>query len=56
MFSSTLMLSSFKGIEARRETAMRNIEDSSKQVGGVQVAKQAVTRARSKLDLNFLVL
>jgi len=31
MFSSTLMLSSFKGMEARRETAMRNIEDSSKQ-------------------------
>lgn len=32
MFSSTLMLSSFKGIESRRESAMRNIEDSSKQV------------------------
>jgi hypothetical protein len=25
------MLSSFKGIEARRETAMRHIEESSKQ-------------------------
>jgi len=33
MFSSTMMLSSFKGMEARRETAMRSIEDSSKQVG-----------------------
>lgn len=32
LFSSTLMLSSFKGMEVRRETAMRNIEDSSKQV------------------------
>jgi signal transduction histidine kinase len=31
LFSSTLMLSSFKGIEARRETAMRQIEESSKQ-------------------------
>jgi len=32
MLSSTLMLSSFKGIEVRRENAMRNIEDCSKQV------------------------
>lgn len=30
LFSSTLMLSSFKNIEARRENAMRSIEESSK--------------------------
>ncbi|GFH12981.1 uncharacterized protein HaLaN_08775 [Haematococcus lacustris] len=31
LFSSTLMLSSFKSMEGRRETAMRHIEEGSKQ-------------------------